>query len=497
MATCRMLRAVGRVAVTLGAAGSAACTDLPVTTEGRVPLTLQLQIPEQIVTLDTTLLTVEARDPWGNLVASAPLVWDLEVEGATGAATLIRSAQDSVWVVGGFPGTWGVEVSVNPGNRFFTGGTLTRQVEVGYRGLAPRFVGVGPDTLLESRGEFLVGTEIVDYRGRTPLHGDATLTSLRGLIRIWSPLPGYNLFADAAGVDTLVLSHTTCAPGCADTLVVTIEPVATQLNAWVRGASYLNHPILLVTDVWDAKGHPLEEAERRWSLVDPTDSTVLRITDPTGWVVPVSNGVAAVTVSVGDLEETFDFVVQQELSYLQWGHLPQLLVGGMRDTILVDAQDAGGTPLADEILWNAIWSSSDPAAVRVVESTHRRGVLEALGVGEAEISMQIEACGPIGGCLLDVRPHPIRVIPEPDSVRIVTEYDTTIQAIGPTGVYFFGDVFLTGETIPRAELFWTSLDPGVATVDDNGQVIAHAVGTAELVGRMGMAADTVTVTILP
>lgn len=483
----------------------AGCTDLPVGTEGRMPLNLELRVPTEIVSLDTTLLTAEARDPLGNLVRLPPLAWDLEMEGPGGQVELVRMTQDSVWVVGTRPGAWTVEASVAPASPYFAGDPVALSVPVRYRGLHAQFTGVGSDTLLSALGEFDVEVRIRDYKDRIPGdgHGTQELVSRRGLIQgvYAGPATGsYRLTASAPGLDTLILTHTACEGLCGDTLVVTIEQVPVYLYLPPYGFRFasLNEEIGLGGEVLDGNAFPIEGSDVAWRLEDAADSVIIQLLDPSGRFLTRGNGTARVVATSGALEAVGEVHMYQEPYTIRLRSVPWLMVGpGTLDTIYVDSWDPGGSPIEPGgRYWNAEWTTLDPAVVDFHQEGPREAILLSVGLGETEIEVDTNHCGPVT-CQENPDRTTVRVIPEPDSVRLGTDFGTTLQGVGPTGGYLFADVFLPGEVIPQANIRWESLDPAVATVEESGQVIAHAVGSAELVGWLGMAADTLVVTIVP
>ena len=484
------------------AAWVAGCTDLPMAEEGRTVLDLHVVVHGELLVHDTALITVEARDPAGGLVVAPPVQWDLAPQGYQPRVTVVRSTTDSLWVRTDHPGALGISVAVPPGNPYFSGATVLEEAETRYGPIEVRWDGVDSDILLTARGPFAVPVSVVDYRGREPQHGFRDIEVRRGLVQLYTggAGPGVPMIAEAPGVDTLVVTHSACSEPCADTLVVRIEPTPVLVEFPPEGirATSLGQEIFLYAYVRDANGYVLASAPLEWRLVDPADSAVVALTDPSGTAVARANGEALFAVTHAGLEALGYVGVRQEVAGFTLSGVRPLVAGiGVRDTVRVDAWDGRGNPIEITPDRGVDWSSGAAGVAIIAEPGLAESVVETVGYGETQIVVSLQACHDWGNCFLDMRAQSMRVIPEPDSVRIVSEYSTAIQVLGPTGHYFFGDVFLPGETISRANVFWSSLDAAVATVDEAGQVIAHAAGSADLVGRMGTAADTITVTITP
>ncbi|HUF68590.1 MAG TPA: Ig-like domain-containing protein [Longimicrobiales bacterium] len=72
----------------------------------------------------------------------------------------------------------------------------------------------------------------------------------------------------------------------------------------------------------------------------------------------------------------------------------------------------------------------------------------------------------------------------PDGLPVMTAYGDTLRLDGAA-------LFATGDTIDASAGTWTSLDPGVATVAEDGILVARSDGTARLVARLDAFSDTV------
>ena len=108
------------------------------------------------------------------------------------------------------------------------------------------------------------------------------------------------------------------------------------------------------------------------------------------------------------------------------------------------------------------WSSDSPEVASVSES----GVVSALSKGTAVITAKSKANGIEAKCTIDVHIH-VQSVTFDNSEYVVEngESVTLAPAVAPENASF-------------KKLLWKSGDEAVATVDENGVVTAHAVGTA-------------------
>lgn len=94
----------------------------------------------------------------------------------------------------------------------------------------------------------------------------------------------------------------------------------------------------------------------------------------------------------------------------------------------------------------------------------------------------------------------------PSEVRQVALYRGPVDNLDVTGVEVRGPASLiAGQSAAleaglsggggQAQVFWKSLDPGVATVDRTGRMTTIAAGVARIVGLAGPAADTLAITV--
>ncbi len=492
----RVGRSPGLVSV-LAALAVLGC-NLPSGGAGKTPLTLRFLGPDTVLMSDTTVLEVEARDPTGRVLAEPPLQWSYIHGPDSDAVEVLRSEFGKAWVVGTYPSIAHLQVSVPADNPSFTSPVLDFIPLVLYGPMTVRFLDVGNDLSLTKRGPFSLRVSALDERGRAPQFGTYQVTSRTGSISVggigrvtsgdtsWGSV---SLVADSLRADTLIATNTACSNACADTLAVRVEPVPRLLGfpPGTQGASSLNDTVQLVGTVRDSAGYAIPDASVTWELVRPADSVILRLLDPSaGTAVTVSNGTARVRARSGALQAETDFVVAQGAATVRLQVPPHIVGVGTTFTTAFTALDAGGTVVPASRLPNHRWTSRTPSVVAEVYDS----AFVTQDFGSAVLNLHLYVCCPqVGGN------GTVHVIHEPDSVRAYPRSgSTTIARIGGASRWL-GDIYLPDTTISGSRLFWTSLDPGVATIDFDGLVTGVAPGSARIVGTMGAAADTSIVTV--
>lgn len=475
-----------------------ACAELPTAETGKTRLELSFTGPAFLFIGDTAIFEVEARDPAGNLLAAPPLQWRFRHDLSADPFLTIDTAGGSRWLVGSDPGSVRVEVMVGAADPHFTSDSIAAELQIGYGAFTVMFTDVGSDTLLAAQGPFQVDVAAVDYRGRPVRHGFFQLSTSHPVSGWVTSSNTLWLEALAAGEATLVLSHTLCAEPCGDTLRVRVEPVPAYITFPVEffRAISLGETIPLSATVYDANGYAIPFAPLEWQLVSPAD-TVIAIEDPAaGAAVALTNGWSRVRATHADISAEIDVLVRQEVYRFQLEGVPPHVVGiGTTATARFDAWDALANPFTAEFEIAPQWWSTDSSRVTISEQSATEAIVATRDYGQVFIAVEVWTCVANGFCNWDAQSLPLRVIPEPDSVRIVTESADTMYGLGTT-IAFLGDIYLPDEHIAGVPLFWLSLDPAIATIDDAGTVTAVAEGTAQIVGNMGAAADTATVYVV-
>lgn len=474
--------------------------DLPTGESGRTPLTLTLNQAGPIVIGSATTLEIEAKDPQGRVLVDPPTEWafpDL-MNVPWQPARVSSSGGGEAVLVGQHLGSVTVEVSVSESDRRFTSALLTAEIPVQYSPITVAWVGVGPDTVITARGPFSLKASAVDQDGNAVPEGSFVAETLNRSVT-FQYASGPNVWLDATGFgpDTVVVTHTACPTACGDTVTVDIEPVPAsigfpwEINYW-EGS--LDVPFQLSATVEDANGFEVPGVPIVWHLADSTG--ILSLVDSVaGTFVAHVNGSTTVQAAAGDLSATLVVYVHQEVATFEVAVPPY--VAGVGTAVLARFRgwDPGGTPIDSTLSLGGAWATSDANVAAVTGHDGQDAWIETRGVGQTTVDLTIEQWSADRGSWQLSQSAPLRVIPDPDSVRAYPEAgSTTLSGIGSTATWL-GNIYLPSETISAVPLLWASLDPGVATIDEDGIVTAVSVGNARIVGTMGAAADTAVVTV--
>ncbi len=191
-----------------------------------------------------------------------------------------------------------------------------------------------------------------------------------------------------------------------------------------------------------------------------SDDPAVASVDGQGVVTAHMNGETRIVVTWEDLEASVSIVVSQVADRIvvskQFVHLPSIgdmveLVTTVYDAFNVEIQDA-----------ELIWTSEDPTVATVDE----QGVVTAHMEGETSITVTSGALSAI------VR---ITVVQQANHV-VVSPQSVDMTAIGET-IQLIATAFDMGDReVPGAELTWTSEEPTVATVNNQGVVTAQMNG---------------------
>jgi hypothetical protein len=493
-----------------------ACADLPSASDDPVFVTLTPYAPPYILVGEVDTLVVEAHDQAGNQLDDPPLSWQQIAEQSTGAVEAVQPgspARGRRELRGLRVGTVTYQVTLDSEGGLFLANPATVQALVRYGRVQVAFEGVGRDTVITLRDElFNIPVSATDHNGLPVVGGEFDIEIRPGSALVNNALPRTPTLwtvwvdRDARGTDTLFLSHTACAEPCADTLVVTVAPAPVGIGfpIYSQDRRALWDTVSLSAHLVDEKGFPVEGSEPVWRHVVPGDSSVLRILEPVGGrVVSVANGSALLEVEIDGLTERARIEVDQ--AFHPYWELPgglEYLVLGSRDTLYTEATDYLGHPLeagaTPDHEWSTEYYTGARALFLVETDAHWSAVVEAVDLGPGNARFWAEACfdaDPVIWCQHARGVRNYTVIQEPDSVRILLPLMDPMTALGRSGDPLQGRIFTATERTPATNLRWAALDPLIATVDAAGYVTAVANGTARFEGRMGLAADTVMISV--
>ena len=188
--------------------------------------------------------------------------------------------------------------------------------------------------------------------------------------------------------------------------------------------------------------------------------------DSDGVVTALSSGTVTITAS---LESDASISASTQLRMAE--HVKAVELAETELTLLTGSEKAEGTLQVNIIPEDAEiremkYESSDPAVVEVDEA----GVLHAVAPGEAtiQVTSQDEACKESAVCTVTVRQGVSAIVLNEESKDLYVKEKLKLSAeVSP-------------EDAEDPSVTWTSSDPAVAEVDENGNVTAVGTGTASI-----------------
>ena len=193
-----------------------------------------------------------------------------------------------------------------------------------------------------------------------------------------------------------------------------------------------------------------DDATVTWSSDNEDVATV----DQTGLVKAVADGTANIKAKVGTLEATYAITVQEvKLNSIAIKDATTIHRGGT-ETLEVTYDPENTTD--DKTV---VWESSDPTVANVDGS----GTVTAVGIGSAKITAKVGNHTDV--CVVTVD-APLESIDVQDALELVKNQTAVINY-----------ELVPSDTTDKAPVTFTSSDPTVATVDENGKVTALKAGT--------------------
>lgn len=190
-----------------------------------------------------------------------------------------------------------------------------------------------------------------------------------------------------------------------------------------------------------------------------------------GWIVAES----------GAVSDSVLIRVRQAAARLVLSGAPDTL-RAVGETAQLEAEvyDANDHPIADPEI---VWSSADPDVATVDQA----GVVTAVADGSTWIGAAVEEGADSVLITVAVPRVPASIAIEPSS--------QTVGRLGTTAQFTASVRDQYNEPMDDPEIIWSSLHPGVATVDDAGVATATGHGAAWIVARAGEVADTATLNV--
>lgn len=262
-------------------------------------------------------------------------------------------------------------------------------------------------------------------------------------------------------------------------VIVTVAQVADRLEVSSRNVllSEIGGMVTITARVLDAGGTEIQGAELAWTSENPAVASV----DDQGVVTARAEGDTRITVSSGDLSASVAVTVAIEGQTNRFVVTPRSInMASIGETVQLSVRvlDGNAMEIPDPDL---IWTSGDPA----VASVDGQGLVTAQKNGQTHVTVSWEDLSASVSVTVEQRAVFVGAAPR-------TVY---LDAAGETEA-LWGAVFDdNGYEIPGAVLTWTSEDPAVATVDDQGVVTARMEGVTRVTATYGDLSDSVMVIV--
>ena len=250
---------------------------------------------------------------------------------------------------------------------------------------------------------------------------------------------------------------------------VVIEPMIATLMS-------LGATVQLTATVLDDNGQHVDDAVVTWQSSDDTVATV----SVQGLVTAVSNGAARITATSGSASAGIDVTVMQEAgSIVIEPMIATLMSLGATVQLTATVLDENGQPIERAVVR---WQSGDEAVATVSE----QGLVMAEGNGVARITATSGSA--TSGIAVTVMQEAGSIVIEPE--------EATLMSLGATVQLTATVLDENGQPIERAVVRWQSGDEAVATVSEQGLVMAEGNGVARITATSGSATSGIAVTVM-
>lgn len=251
-------------------------------------------------------------------------------------------------------------------------------------------------------------------------------------------------------------------------------PVVTRIDLSPTSANvFVGKTSTLTATPKDADGATVTGKTITWTSSDQSIAAVSG-----GVVTGAKPGTATITAAIGSVQNTATVTVMAPVATIDLSPATATVVIGGTTQLTATLKDASGNVLTDRTI---AWTSD----ADLVASVSPSGLVTSKSVGTAKITATVE--GKTATATITVTPVPvasIAVTPATSSLVV----GGTVQ-LSATTKDAAGNV-LTGRTVT-----WTSSDQSVATVDGNGLVTAHALGSATITATSETKTATAQITV--
>jgi uncharacterized protein YjdB len=220
---------------------------------------------------------------------------------------------------------------------------------------------------------------------------------------------------------------------------------------------------------------PANTTESKTTVWSSSNANVATV-DSKGLVTGVNAGETAITAKVGSHTATCNVTVVVLMEGISINYEELSVVKG--DTAQLTAKTIPEDTTEDKAI---VWSSSDPE----VATVDGNGLVTAIKTGKATIKAKSELTGFSGSCEITVV-SPMTGI-SMDKTTLTVNRDRTDKLTV---------IFSPEDTTDDRIVTWSSSDPSIADVDQQGNVTGHKIGTATITAMCGKFTATCDVTVV-
>ena len=251
-------------------------------------------------------------------------------------------------------------------------------------------------------------------------------------------------------------------------------PVVTKVDVSPGSANvFVGKTATFTATPKDADGATVTGKSIAWSSSDQSIATVNN-----GVVTAVKPGNATITAAVGSVQGTATVAVAAPVASVEVTPATATVVIGGTTQLTATLKDAGGNVLSDRtVAW-----TSDNDLIASVSST---GLVTSKSVGSATITATVE--GKSATAKVTITPVPVA------SVSVTPA--TSSLVIGGTVQLSATTKDASGSTLNGRSVTWTTSDASIASVDGNGLVTAHALGSATITATSETKTATAQITV--
>lgn len=220
---------------------------------------------------------------------------------------------------------------------------------------------------------------------------------------------------------------------------------------------------------------PANTTESKTTVWSSSNADVATV-DSKGLVTGVNAGETAITAKVGSHTATCNVTVVVLIEGISINYEELSVIKG--DTAQLTAKTIPEDTTEDKAI---VWSSSDPE----VATVDKNGLVTAIKTGKATIKAKSELTGFSGSCEITVV-SPMTGI-SMDKTTLTVNRDRTDKLTV---------IFSPEDTTDDQTVTWSSSDPSIADVDQQGNVTGHKIGTATITAACGKFTATCDVTVV-